>query len=353
VLRISAPISATSSSCYDSISSQQLRSGVLPALPTISRSSRFGPHYRKFDRDSADRSAAGPSASAGGLIVHISPLDLVKRQSVTWRGMQAELLQSTRPGKIEYRFRAPRHLLVAYEQGSRHEGETFVEGLPRSARRDLARKLTLVPAGHEYHEWHEPRAPVRLMFFHFDPSELQLHPALGISDISLTPRLFFEDPTLWATVFKLKRLLESPISENRPYLEALGLVLVHELARLDRGADRIDPQVRGGLAAWQQRSVTAYIEEHLPEQIPLATLAQLARLSPYHFCRAFKQSFGLPPHRYHTKLRIERAKVLLENRPLSVTQIGMTLGFSETSSFTAAFRRATGLTPSAYHRSVA
>ena len=53
-------------------------------------------------------------------------------------------------------------------------------------------------------------------------------------------------------------------------------------------------RVRGGLAAWQQRVVTDYVEEHLAEQIPLATLAGLARLSPYHFSRAFKQSFGVP-----------------------------------------------------------
>ena len=41
-----------------------------------------------------------------------------------------------------------------------------------------------------------------------------------------------------------------------------------------------------------------YIEEHLAEDPSLATLADVARLSPYHFVRAFKQSFGLPPHRY-------------------------------------------------------
>jgi hypothetical protein len=43
-----------------------------------------------------------------------------------------------------------------------------------------------------------------------------------------------------------------------------------------------------------------YIEGHLAEHISLATLAQLVRLSPHYFCRAFKQSFGLPPHRYPT-----------------------------------------------------
>jgi AraC family transcriptional regulator len=76
-------------------------------------------------------------------------------------------------------------------------------------------------------------------------------------------------------------------------------------------------------------------------------------LSTYHFCRAFKQSFGIPPYRYHTSRRINRAKALLANPAPSVTNIGLAVGFSETSSFTAAFRKATGLTPTAYHRSLA
>jgi AraC family transcriptional regulator len=314
---------------------------------------RPGPRDTRWDlRDSA-RDLAAVEGHNG--VVHISPTDVAKRCSVSWRGVRAEVVQSTSPGKIEFRCRAPGHLLVAYEQGSRREGETFVEGLPRSARREMARKLTLVPAGHEYQEWHEPRTPVRLMFFHFDWAELQVCPVPGSPHnlLSLTPRIFFEDQTLWGTILKLKRLLETPASENQLYLEALGVVLVHELARLDRGDDRMEHLVRGGLAAWQQRIVTAYIDEHLGEHIPLATLAQLARLSSYHFCRAFKQSFGIPPHRYHTRLRMEHAKVLLEKRPISVTDIGMTLGFSDTSSFTAAFRKATGLTPTDYHRNAA
>ena len=98
--------------------------------------------------------------------------------------------------------------------------------------------------------------------------------------------------------------------------------------------------------------MVAYIEEHLAEPISLATLAQLARLSPYHFSRVFKQSFGRPPHRYHTSRRIERAKALLAKPAQSVTEIGFTMGFSEASSFTAAFRRETGLTPSSYRRSL-
>jgi AraC family transcriptional regulator len=125
-----------------------------------------------------------------------------------------------------------------------------------------------------------------------------------------------------------------------------------ELVRLNVATQRIDAPVRGGLAGWQQRIVTAYVEEHLAEHIPLATLARLVRLSPYYFCWAFKQSFGLPPHRYHNKRRIEEAKMLLAKPAPSVTDIGLTLGYRETSSFTTAFRRAIGLTTTAYHRSL-
>ena len=148
-------------------------------------------------------------------------------------------------------------------------------------------------------------------------------------------------------------LIEGANSDNRSYLEALGRVLAHELARNHKGDTPVKHIIRGGLAAWQQRVVITYIEEHLAEPIALSTLAELAGLSPYHFCRAFKQSFGLPPHRYHTSRRIECAKALLAKPALSVTEIGMTVGFSETSSFSAAFRKATGLTPRAYHRGLA
>ena len=46
----------------------------------------------------------------------------------------------------------------------------------------------------------------------------------------------------------------------------------------------------------------------MSEQILLARLAELTRPSVFHFSRAFEQSFGMPPHRYHISRRIERAK---------------------------------------------
>jgi AraC family transcriptional regulator len=50
--------------------------------------------------------------------------------------------------------------------------------------------------------------------------------------------------------------------------------------------------MRGGLSAWQQRTVAEYIDEHVDDNISLLQLARLAGLSPYHFARAFKQAHG-------------------------------------------------------------
>jgi AraC family transcriptional regulator len=279
--------------------------------------------------------------------LEISPASHAKRRVASWNGMAAEIVQATSGARTSYRYRGPMHLLVLFDQATRREGETQVGEL-RSSLRDLTRKLIFVPAGHEYRDRHEGRNPTRMALFYIEPDAVP-----NEAGATFLPRLMFEDVTLLATAQKLASSIESPDADNPAYLEALGFVLVHELVRVHRGsAAPSKPTLRGGLAAWQQRTVTSYIEEHLAEPISLASLAGLVGLSTYHFCRAFKQSVGMPPHRYHTHQRIERAKALLARPALSVTEIGVAVGFSETSSFTAAFRKATGLTPTAYHRSL-
>jgi AraC family transcriptional regulator len=318
-----------------------------PRVPaSIRLSSRLaGPH-------DANLGASADTSAAGHALVAISSSEVVRRRSPTGRGMTAEIIDAAHDGRTEYHFRAPVHLLAIYEEASRHDGESMIEGLPRSTLRNMTRKLTFVPAGHDYYERHEPRTHARLMYFYLDPTKLDAYPELGVGDVSLTPRLFFEDAALWESSLKLKRAIENPAPEHRLYFEAIGAVLMHEIVRLERGSRASCPQMKGGLGLRQQRIVTAYIEEHLREKISLGVLAELAHLSPHHFCRAFKQSLGMPPHRYHMSRRIERAKALLAERSLSVTEIAMSLGFSETSSLSSAFRKSTGLTPRGYQRSL-
>ena len=321
-----------------------------PGTPLNSNASSLSKPAYLGQSDPFDALRAERSIGISSPTVDVAPHRAVTRSGLGWHGMGAEFVRAMTPDRVDYSLHSPLHLLAAYRQGVRREGESYVEGVPRSALRDVAKNLTFAPAGHEYREWYEPRILTDVTYCYFDPTELQVDSEESFADMLFAPRLFFEDETIWSTVAKLGQAIEAPWSVNRLYIEALGVVLIHELIRLNRGAPYAAAPARGGLAAWQQRIVTAYIEEHLSEQIPLATLARLVRLSAFHFCRAFKQSFGVPPHRYHTNRRIEQAKVMLAARKYSVTEVGLTLGFSETSSFTAVFRKITGQTPSRYYR---
>jgi AraC family transcriptional regulator len=172
------------------------------------------------------------------------------------------------------------------------------------------------------------------------------------AEADLQPRLLFEDSGLWETILKLRARIGSTDPGDRMYADALGGLLAHELLRLDGATARGRRTHRGGLAGWQQKRVIDFMEEHLTEDISLSVLADLVRLSPYHFLRCFKHDFGEPPHRYWAARRIERAKALLANPGASITEIASDVGFSATSAFSAAFRRLTGQTPTDYRRSL-
>jgi AraC-like DNA-binding protein len=282
--------------------------------------------------------------------VKFDPPDMVRVRAATWAGLKGDTVEITRLDRFEYGVKSPYHIVIASERAERTDGETVVEGFQKSTQREFSRKLSLIPAGHCFHGWQDPRVLTRCTLLYIDPAAPVVDPELRFSEIEFTPRLFFFDRDIWETALKLKTQIENPSSSG--YAEALGQVLAHELVKLHREGS-VAPTFRGGLAGWQKKKVSDYIEDHLDEEISLQELADIAQLSRYHFARAFRQSFGAPPHRYHMGRRMERAKTLLEVPARSVTEVGMMLGFAETSSFTTSFRRAVGLTPSDYRRSIA
>ena len=282
--------------------------------------------------------------------VEISPPDIARRQLANWGAIQADAVKVTRRRTFEYRFQARQHLLIAYERAERHEGETLIEGLPKSTLREFNGKLSFVPAGHRFYGWETPRVLTRVTYFYIDLQDRLFDRGSGISCPTISPRLFFFDKAVWDTALKLKAEIGNSDSSSRQYVEALSLVLMHELVRLERTTCGTARPLRGGLPVRQQKRLVEFVEEHLAEDISLAALAELADLSVYHFARAFKQSFGVPPHGYHMARRMDRATTLLQGSALSVTQIGIQIGFREASSFTRAFRRYSGLTPTEYQR---
>ena len=144
-------------------------------------------------------------------------------------------------------------------------------------------------------------------------------------------------------------LLENEVMAGCPsgrlYGEFLGMALAAHLL----GRYAVFPlktvEYRGGLPNRQLRRVVEHITSNLSEDNSLETLAELAEVSPFHFCRSFRQSTGQSPHRYLLGLRIEEAQRLLKKTGLAISEIAKRLGFSDQSHFTLVFRKLVGTTP--------
>lgn len=90
------------------------------------------------------------------------------------------------------------------------------------------------------------------------------------------------------------------------------------------------------------------LEQSYDAPITIEALSREVALSPYYLIRAFRRVYQQTPHQYLMDQRIARAKDLLRNSELSITEVCATVGFESLGSFSTLFRKATGLSPRAY-----
>jgi len=145
-----------------------------------------------------------------------------------------------------------------------------------------------------------------------------------------------------------------PTGAGRMLVETSSLLLAARLVHSHFETGLVRPPIRSGhrLDDGRLRRVLAYIEEHLAEDIAVADLANVACLSIFHFTRAFAATMGVPPHRYVSQRRLQSAKAMIAAGRASFSEIALDCRFSSQSSFTRAFRRATGMTPAEYRRTL-
>jgi AraC-like DNA-binding protein len=150
-------------------------------------------------------------------------------------------------------------------------------------------------------------------------------------------------------------ILQERPQEAREYLLHAAALLRLRPPNTIAGADGYDEPAavrppRGGLAPWQVRKLTAYIEMHLGSAIAIVDLAALAKLSTFHFCRAFRQSLNETPRTYVMRRRVERAQGLMFHPDASLARIAIDCGFADQAHFNKVFRRIVGESPGAWRR---
>ena len=148
----------------------------------------------------------------------LRPGDAARRHEASWRGLTAEIVQFTATDGFEYEFRAECHLLIAADRGIRVKGETRVEGVLASSRRDIGRTLSFIPKGYLFRGSFIPRVLPRSGYLYVDPATPLADAEIGFADMEFEPRLFFTDPALWTTATKILGFVNSPegISRSMP-----------------------------------------------------------------------------------------------------------------------------------------
>jgi AraC family transcriptional regulator len=157
-----------------------------------------------------------------------------------------------------------------------------------------------------------------------------------------------DDAPLVALIACLRAELAAP-QASALFVRGMADAIAVHLARhyVDIGASQVEASA---LPAFKLRLVTLWMSEHMAEPFSLATLANIAGMSEYHFNRLFRKATGMPPSQYQIRLRIDTARRMLRETDASIVAIANEVGYANPSHFAQLFRKETGLTPSDYRR---
>ena len=170
----------------------------------------------------------------------------------------------------------------------------------------------------------------------------------GMSDSELVRHLGIRDAQIEYIAFALKSELDAGCPSGRIYGDGLAVALAARLLGRYSAHRSISHNSNALMSGYTLRRVTNYIQDNLTKDLTLAEIADVARMSPHYFSRAFRKSTGIPPHRYVIDRRIEKAKTLLSDNHLPLVEVGLSVGFQNQSHFTTLFHKRTGVTPKVY-----
>ena len=162
-----------------------------------------------------------------------------------------------------------------------------------------------------------------------------------------------DDGLIRQIAWTLLEELQAPTAAGRIVAETLAISLTARLVQVCAASVTTRQAAhgpQGGLDDARLARVLDFVDANLERDIGVDDLAAAACISPFHFSRMFHTRMGMPPSRYLSRRRLERAKVLLASAEATISQVALACCFSSQANFTRAFRRATGLTPGAFRR---
>lgn len=190
----------------------------------------------------------------------------------------------------------------------------------------------------------------RLLICRFDPQgfDALLDGAIRWDVPTRISAMDLREPAIRSTLGRMAREVQQPGLASPVLMEALSTSLVVDIGRYLDTRRCMRAWETGRLAPWQLRRVEERVRAQPGATPSLAEIAQLCGISVRQLVRAFKAATGQTVHQYFAVRQMDHARSLLAETELPLKAIAVELGFRQPASFTAAFVRACGETPSAY-----
>ena len=190
--------------------------------------------------------------------------------------------------------------------------------------------------------------PARSLLLRLTPSLLvETADAMGLGSrgAELAPSIHIRDPQIERIGWMMQAEDHDAYPGGRLFADSLASALAARLLALQSRNGTSTSKPGRALPAWRLRHVLEYIETHLDEDLTLAELASVAGFSLSHFKPLFKQAVGVPVHRFVLERRVERARMLLLEGRMNLTEIALEAGFTHSSHMARCLRRVLGLSP--------
>jgi AraC family transcriptional regulator len=268
-----------------------------------------------------------------------------------------DLLKFAKHSSLELEFLMPSHLVIFLTDGMSkgcewsdgHQTRTVTSLAPHAVVFNPAQKYLRIRAA-------ALRDNCHMLVLTIQPSLMSWRNDLEIdfTSVPFRQKIGFNDDAACQSLIAMQQELEAPGINCAFYIDTLLSVLLTRLTRCASNLAKLGKPTytKGGLPNRRLKQAIELLEVDPAKMPTLAEVAELIGLHPTSFCRGFKQSTGLPPHRYMLVHRVNRAKKMMDDQRLNLTQIALDCGFRSSSQFSVVFKKITGTSPREFRRAL-
>lgn len=269
-----------------------------------------------------------------------SPRTMLSTITTSAQGIDFRFVSEQVTTPTDWCFEEDHHVVVVHRGGQLRSMEIEFERGPSGPHTPRVGDIWVIPAEHRY----AALAQGRVVQF----CELTI-PTATLADRDLTARTNHRDPLVHRLIERMSTVADRRDVTARLLIEALAeTVRLHLVDQFGGGAVRRSRRRR--FDRLTRARLMEYLEYSFDTEISLAALAELADMTVSEFSATFTADFGSTPYQFVLDRRIHRAKELLATTTMSITDIGMAVGFSTPSHFATTFKNRVGMPPSIYRR---